>query len=379
MLGRAIKSPLLKHLRLQIFFWSIYNFSLANLVFLNYAIIITAYKISVEMNYTELVLYAFGMAFFHGTLLGITNYATNKLFFVTKSVRKALTVQSLLSLLIFVLTFAIVRFLLDQILLPDASFDGTMWSYIFNLALVHYTIGSILIAFANQVVRKFGINVVLPMLTGVYRKPRLANKIFMVIDLKSSTMLAEIFGHKKYSKFVQEFILDINRCLDSFNAEVYQYVGDEVVVIWDTTSFHTLQAIHFYYACTRQVYKRRNFYLKTFGIIPTFKSGMDCGLVTAVEVGDIKRDIAYHGDTINTASRIQSLCNELDRPLIISQNVEQLLTDEHPFTLEKIGEIKLRGKDHPTLLFAINDTDNIDTHSLEMICSRNYAQLKDAE
>jgi class 3 adenylate cyclase len=30
----------------------------------------------------------------------------------------------------------------------------------------------------------------------------------------------------------------------------------------------------------------------------------------AVEVGDIRRDIAYHGDTLNTASRIQGLCNE---------------------------------------------------------------------
>ena len=45
------------------------------------------------------------------------------------------------------------------------------------------------------------------------------------------------------------------------------------------------------------------------------------GMVTAVEVGDIKRDIAYHGDTLNTAARIQSICNSYEKKFLSSANV----------------------------------------------------------
>jgi adenylate cyclase len=38
------------------------------------------------------------------------------------------------------------------------------------------------------------------------------------------------------------------------------------------------------------------------------------GKVTAVEVGEIKRDIAYHGDTLNITARIQSICNKAKDP-----------------------------------------------------------------
>ena len=40
--------------------------------------------------------------------------------------------------------------------------------------------------------------------------------------------------------------------------------------------------------------------------------------VTVAEVGDIKRDLAFLGDTMNTAARIEGQCNIYNKNLLIS-------------------------------------------------------------
>ena len=36
------------------------------------------------------------------------------------------------------------------------------------------------------------------------------------------------------------------------------------------------------------------------------------------QVGELKSEITYHGDAINTASRIQNLCNSYQSRLLVS-------------------------------------------------------------
>lgn len=39
------------------------------------------------------------------------------------------------------------------------------------------------------------------------------------------------------------------------------------------------------------------------------------------EVGDVKREIAYHGDVLNTASRLLDLCKTRDADLVASSRL----------------------------------------------------------
>ena len=52
------------------------------------------------------------------------------------------------------------------------------------------------------------------------------------MDLNASTTIAEKLGHIKYSEFIRDSFQDINLIVSSFNAEIYQYVGDEIVLTW---------------------------------------------------------------------------------------------------------------------------------------------------
>ncbi|TKT92501.1 adenylate/guanylate cyclase domain-containing protein [Dyadobacter frigoris] len=77
------------------------------------------------------------------------------------------------------------------------------------------------------------------------------------------------------------------------------------------------------------------------------------GIVVAVEIGEIKRDIAYHGDTLNTAARIQSVCNDYNKKLLASEHLICHISIQHSFTTEMLGTIHLKGKVIPINIVSI--------------------------
>jgi adenylate cyclase len=111
----------------------------------------------------------------------------------------------------------------------------------------------------------------------------------MFMDLKSSTTYAEKLGHIKHSALIRDSFKDINQVLARHNAEVYQYVGDEIVVSWPISEgLRGLACIEFFFSTQNQFNQRHDYYMENYGFIPQFKAGLHLGIVTAVEVGEIK-------------------------------------------------------------------------------------------
>ncbi|HQU59775.1 MAG TPA: hypothetical protein PLU64_11290, partial [Saprospiraceae bacterium] len=78
------------------------------------------------------------------------------------------------------------------------------------------------------------------------------------------------------------------------------------------------------------------------------------GFVMAGEVGVVKRDIAFSGDVLNTAARIQSKCNELGVNILFSQFLlDKLSLPPHSFEPKKIGGMLLRGKQEQVVLYTV--------------------------
>jgi adenylate cyclase len=77
----------------------------------------------------------------------------------------------------------------------------------------------------------------------------------------------------------------------------------------------------------------------------------DC--ITAVEIGEIKKDIAYHGDTLNTAARIQALCNQIGRDFIVSEYMIENTDYPRLFQAEPLGQFELKGKSEKVALLGI--------------------------
>jgi len=92
---------------------------------------------------------------------------------------------------------------------------------------------------------------------GKYRTPREEERIFMFMDLKSSTSTAERLGHLKYSAFIRDCFSDIDQVLYPHCAQIYQYVGDEVVIMWpEQEGLRNQFCVRFYFAVKDQFRKR---------------------------------------------------------------------------------------------------------------------------
>jgi adenylate cyclase len=227
-------------------------------------------------------------------------------------------------------------------------YTNTFASFIIDMALM--TLITIILL---EVTDKYGPGMFWLMLSGEYHKPKIENRIFIFIDINESTSIAEDLGHEKYFRMLRDFFSDITIPVMANDGEIYQYVGDEVLVSWLNTPENKVKSLKFirntYYLMERLSKK----YQKKYKRIPRFKAGIHAGEVTAGLVGLIKRELVYSGDTMNTAARIRSMCNELNESYMLSEDFMKDFEPPPSYTINKIGTMELKGRSEPVKLFAL--------------------------
>jgi adenylate cyclase len=188
---------------------------------------------------------------------------------------------------------------------------------------------------------------------GRYYRPREIQAEFMFADLRGSTPLAEALGNERYSSFLREFFIDISGPIGQARGEVYQYVGDEVVIVWPGA-----RAAGRWLDCFRAmrgtIAGQRSRYVAKYGVAPEFKAGVHAGTVVATEVGTLQRAHAYHGDVLNTAARIQAKCNEAGFDLLASKEALASLTPDQRAGFEPLAPFSLRGKTGVVEVFGLS-------------------------
>nr|NQU91548.1 adenylate/guanylate cyclase domain-containing protein [Bacteroidota bacterium] len=210
-----------------------------------------------------------------------------------------------------------------------------------------------------QVNRKIGPGVLLNSILGKYNQPRNEDLIFMFLDLKNSTGIAEKLEHKNYSLFLKDCFSDLTNPIYNYAANVYQYVGDEVVLTWTLKKgLKSLNCFRLFFDFKKMLHARKSYYLDTYGIYPEFKAGMDFGEITVTEVGEIRRDLAYHGDVLNTAARIEKLCKPLRKELLITEYLEQELSGLNGYYKKFVNELRLEGRDKTIKIYSIEEKLN---------------------
>ena len=212
-----------------------------------------------------------------------------------------------------------------------------------------------LITFVRMVNQKFGPGILWNMFIGRYRNPREELRVFMFLDLKSSTTIAEKLGHIKFSRLIQNCFADLTPVITKHKVEIYQYVGDEAVLSWPIgKGFEDNHCIHCYFDYMEVLAAKSDHYEAAYGLRPFFKAGVHLGEVIVAEVGLIKREIAYHGDVLNTTARIQSRCNDLQQQLLVSGEALQHFQPDPRIATHHLGEEVLKGKKTAVTIYGVN-------------------------
>jgi len=166
----------------------------------------------------------------------------------------------------------------------------------------------------------------------------------MFLDLKSSTTIAEEIGHRRYFEFISDFITDATTSILNNHGEIYQYVGDEIIISWrmDKGQFDP-HCIKCFFDIKSQIEQLSAKYQAKFDVVPEFKAGLHYGNVTVGEVGVVKKDLIFSGDAINTTAHIRTKCSEYNVELLISSDLAGKLSTEE-YEMKRIGDIRLKGK-----------------------------------
>lgn len=203
-----------------------------------------------------------------------------------------------------------------------------------------------------EINEKYSPGVFTDIFIGKYFKPKEEKRIILFIDLKDSTPIAEKLGHTKYFFFIRDFIHHISLALLEYDGLIYQYVGDEIVVSWLSTSNNKNKCIQSVVRARRIIQKESDYYRRKYGMVPEYRVGVHLGLVTVGEIGIVKKDLTMSGDAMNTTARIRTMTGELNQKFVGSADFVNNVGLKD-WQVESLGVIDLKGKELPMELFAI--------------------------
>ena len=358
----AYKYPRFNYIGNQVNFWIIAFVLLSSINHLNTDFLRQISPEIYEFPYSIVLVTSIAMGIIFGIITGTIDILIERSRFKRLSVGMIILIKAVTYPLILAGITTLSRVLFTSVISSYIGvelvkmFDNqNSWGYIYISILIYTSFMGAVISFINQMNNMFGPGILIPLLFGRYRSPKEQKRFFMFIDMKSSATHAEVLGHLSFSSLIRDCFQDLNSVLRKNNAEIYQYVGDEVVVTWPLeVGIKNEYCLSLFFNFNDRLNDRKNYYTKKYGIVPQFKAGLHCGLITTVEVGVIKREIAYHGDTINTAARIQSLCNQYNSSLLISDSVKSVFSSlRDNYEVRSLGKISLKGKGELVELFDV--------------------------
>jgi adenylate cyclase len=234
-----------------------------------------------------------------------------------------------------------------------SNFSNLIGSY-FIIGIIFGLVLSVFFNFYSIVTTLIGKNILGKLFLGMYRNPVETDRVFMFLDIASSTSIAEKIGHLKFLSLVNDFFYDLTESVRLTKGEIYKYVGDEVIITWKTKeAIDKANCIRCYFMIEDTLTSRNDYYLKKYGIVPGFKAGMHGGLSVTGELGYTKREIAYVGDVVNTTARIEEACKTFNRRFLVSQSILNKIDLPSGLVAFEVGNVILRGKEKELKLFSV--------------------------
>ena len=298
-----------------------------------------------------------------GLIIGtIESLFLNRYFAKSSFLKKIIGKLIIYSIFLFVvigITFPIAA----SIELDTSVFDNAVWNKYFDyLNSITFMSTSFQMAislgaslFYAEISENIGQGILLNFFSGKYHTPKEENRIFMFLDMKSSTTIAEKLGHIKYFELLKEYYNNLSKAVIEYSGEIYQYIGDEMVISWKLEKgIKNNNCIKCFFAMKEDLKGRQDWYQKKFGLSPNFKAGFHYGQVSIGEIGSIKKEIIFTGDVLNSTARIQTLCNPHNVDVLISEDLIKILDVGDDFQIKTLGKNELRGKLETMELYTIS-------------------------
>ncbi len=295
-----------------------------------------------------------------GLLVGLIELVILERRFRNHSFRKKVFIKFVLYLLLMLTLMGILFPVATSIELSSSIFHQKIFqrtinffqSVVFLNTVIQISFQLMLSLLYAAISENLGHQVLTNFFSGKYHQPKKETRIFMFLDMKSSTTIAEKLGHHKYFELLQAYYEIMSAPIINTWGEVYQYIGDEVVITWTAEKgLIDINCLRCFYLIKQALKEASVFFESRFGLVPDFKAALHSGEVTTGEIGALKKEVIYTGDVLNTTARAQGLCSQYEADLIITDDLLQSLSERDSFSWCLIGDLPLRGKSQSVKLY----------------------------
>ncbi len=174
-------------------------------------------------------------------------------------------------------------------------------------------------------------------------------------DIRDFTANSEVMEPEEVVEFLNDYMTVMVECVNRNGGIVDKFIGDSIMAVWgavrssENDTAHAIQcALDMRKALIDFNAKKRS---KKYPFV-RIGVGINTGFVVAGQIGSEERlEFTVIGDTVNLASRIESLNKEFNTDILVSESAYE--KTKHLFVFEKMKAIQVKGKRKPQTIYAV--------------------------
>jgi class 3 adenylate cyclase len=196
-------------------------------------------------------------------------------------------------------------------------------------------------------------------------KPRYCEKIILFADIVSFTSITETMQVQDVVELLNQFFTICTGVIARHGGEVTKFIGDCVMAYFDGDRAD--QAIHASLDILREleVLRRQS---PSYSPLKVLYSGIGLsqGRVLEGNIGSYtKKEYTVIGDAVNVAARIEVLTRQLNRFLVFSDSVRQIMGDQ--WRVVRLGDFQAKGKDKIVEVYSVDDALTLPRHDFHKL------------
>ena len=165
---------------------------------------------------------------------------------LVKKILHKLFVYVLFVIVIMLISFPLADSIDRGVALTDPLVGQKLEQFFFSLTFlstcVQLSCSIILCLLYSAISEHIGHQVLFDLARGRYHSPKVEDRVFMFLDMRSSTTIAEQLGHVRYFDLLADYYAVMSDAIIDSGAEVYQFIGDEIVITWSVNEYLDFKA-----------------------------------------------------------------------------------------------------------------------------------------
>ena len=181
------------------------------------------------------------------------------------------------------------------------------------------------------------------------------NMSVLFSDLRGFTTLSEGLTPEKLVGVLNTYLNEMTNIVFEEGGVLDKYIGDAVMAFWNAPldqADHAARSVRTAIRMCKKLEEMNREGVFPKGIELKVGVGVNTGEMVVGNIGaDIRYDYTVIGDSVNLASRTESLCKEYGVLIIITKNTRDMLDES--FVTRELDSVAVKGKKEPVRIYQV--------------------------